>query len=147
MSAARGMVAAARGTARQLVVLLHGVGGDAAGMVPLAETWGEALPGLATLTLDGPEPFDGGPGGRQWFSLRGITPEVRRRRAMDALPGLLARIEAERAALGLDEAAVSLAGFSQGAIMALAAVAQGWRGRSVIALAGRLPLAPRRAAA
>jgi phospholipase/carboxylesterase len=140
------MVAPLPGTARQLAVLLHGVGGDAASMAPLAKAWGRALPGLATLALDGPESFDGGSDGRQWFSLRDITPEMRRRRATAALPGLLARIDAERTALGLDAAAVSLAGFSQGAIMALAAVGQGWRGRSVIALAGRMPLAPRHGA-
>ena len=59
--------------ARALVVLLHGVGSNAQDLLPLADSWRTALPGVAFTSLDGSERFDGGFGGRQWFSLRDVN--------------------------------------------------------------------------
>lgn len=109
------------------VVLLHGVGSSGAAMRPLAE----ALGVMADLP-DGPQPFDMGPG-RQWFSVKGITEENRPARIAAALPAFRAMIEA----LG-DPSQTVLVGFSQGAIMALHAVADGLPARAVFALSGRL---------
>lgn len=109
------------------VVFLHGVGSSGAGMRPLAEALG-----LMADVPDGPQPFDMGPG-RQWFSVKGITEENRPARIAAALPGFRAMIEG----LG-DPAQTVLIGFSQGAIMALHAVADGLPARAVFALSGRL---------
>src|SRR5215475_6478871 len=65
-------LAPADAPASALVVLLHGVGSNAQDLVPLADIWREALPQAAFVSLDGSEPFDGGFGGRQWFSLRDV---------------------------------------------------------------------------
>ncbi|THD83816.1 phospholipase [Aliigemmobacter aestuarii] len=118
------------------VIFLHGVGGTGAAMRPLAE--GLALPQPAVF-LDGPHPFDMGPG-RQWFSVKGVTEANRPARVTEALPAFVRLIES----VG-DPRDGLLIGFSQGAIMALHAVAAGLPAAGVVALSGRLagPVAPR----
>ena len=111
------------------IVFLHGVGSSGAAMRPLASALG--------LTCDahfpdGPQPFDMGPG-RQWFSVKEITEENRPPRIVAALPAIRAVIES----FG-DLGDTVLVGFSQGAIMALHAVADGLPVRAVFALFGRL---------
>ncbi len=109
----------AGGAARQLVVLLHGVGADGADLIGLAPAWAEGLPHAAFIAPDAPEPCDMAPHGRQWFSLQDRRPAslaAELRRAAPALDGFL---DAELARLGLGPEALALAGFSQGAMMAL----------------------------
>lgn len=111
------------------VIFLHGVGSSGAAMRPLAEAL--ALPQPAVFP-DGPHPFDMGTG-RQWFSVKGVTEANRPGRIAEALPAFVDRIE------GLGDPRESvLIGFSQGAIMALHAVAAGLPVAGVIALSGRL---------
>jgi phospholipase/carboxylesterase len=118
------------------IVFLHGVGGSGASMRPLADQLG--LAGEMHCP-DGPQAFDMG-AGRQWFSVNCVTEANRAARVADALPALTATIEA----FG-DPRETILIGFSQGAIMALHAVAAGLPVASVVALSGRLagPVAAR----
>jgi len=136
-------------TPDSLVVFLHGVDANGADLAPLAEVVRPFLPRAAFASPDAPNRSDRGPG-RQWFSLMGIT-EVNR-------PG---RVEAARAAFDGVVAAqleafgfagrperVALVGFSQGAIMALDALASGRRPLgATVALSGRFasppPFAPK----
>ncbi|MFC0341379.1 hypothetical protein [Paracoccus niistensis] len=111
------------------IIFLHGVGSNGAAMAPL----GEALGVLDHAAFpDGPQPFDMG-AGRQWFSVKGVTEANRPRRIADAMPAFIDLIER----FGDPRNAV-LVGFSQGAIMALHAVAAGVPVVGVIALSGRL---------
>ncbi len=112
-------VAPATGPARQLVVLCHGVGADGHDLIDLASVWREALPHAAFLAPHGPEPCDGAPHGRQWFSLADRTPSVLFAGAQRAAPILDATIDAELTRLGLHADAVAIMGFSQGAMMTL----------------------------
>lgn len=108
-----------------LFVLLHGVGGSADQMRPLAEALRAQYPQAAVLALDAPEPFDGVPGGgsgHQWFSLRDIDEDRRVQRVAAALPRLIEVLRAWAAHFELPWERVALAGFSQGGIMALEAV-------------------------
>lgn len=132
----------------RLIVALHGVGSRASDITPFADALGGAAD-IEALALDGPDPFDMGPTGRQWFSVRDVTEADRPARVARALPSFLARLDALRSARGLDPAELALAGFSQGAIMALAAAAGGHPFGAIIAAAGRLaaPVAPATAAA
>ena len=66
----------AGGPARQLVVLCHGVGADGHDLIDLAAAWSHALPDALFIAPDAPEPYDGAPFGRQWFSLADRTPAV-----------------------------------------------------------------------
>ena len=110
---------ASGGPARQLVVLCHGVGADAHDLIDLAAAWSRAMPDAQFIAPDAPEPYDGAPFGRQWFSLADRTPAVLDAGARRAAPDLLATVAAELARLGLPAGAVALMGFSQGAMMVL----------------------------
>ena len=105
------------GEARHLLVLLHGLGADADDLIGLAPSLAPVLPGVAFAAFDAPHPCDMGPYGRQWFSLADRTPALLQAGAASAAPPLLAAVDAELARLGI--ASVALAGFSQGAMMAL----------------------------
>lgn len=110
---------AAGGTPAQLVVLLHGVGADGHDLIDLAPTWARALPHAAFVSPDGPQPYDGAPVGRQWFSLAERTATAMARGAAAAIEPLARFLDAELGRLGLPPDAYALAGFSQGAMMAL----------------------------
>lgn len=135
------------GTPVQLLfVLLHGVGAQAASLQPLAAALREQYPQAAVLALDAPQPFDaipGGGAGYQWFSLRELSEANRPERVAAALPALIARVRAWQQHFELPWERVALAGFSQGAIMALEAVQAEPRfaGR-VLAFAGRYASLP-----
>jgi len=111
------------------LIFLHGVGGSGASMRPVAEILG--LP-FAAHFPDGPQPFDLG-SGRQWFSVKGITESNRPARIAATLPAFTRSLEA----FG-DPRDSLLIGFSQGAIMALHAVAADLPVAGVFALSGRL---------
>ncbi len=117
-----------------LVMFLHGVGSNGAMLLPLADQFTETLPGAIFRAPDAPQPFHGG-AGRQWFPVAGVTEENRPARVEAARPGLDALIDRTVAETGADR--VILFGFSQGAIMALDAVARG-KVREMVAIAGRL---------
>jgi len=125
--------------ATSLLVLLHGVGSNAQDLVPLADAWADALPHTAFASLDGVEPFDGGFGGRQWFSLRDIDHEQRRIRLGAAYPALQTILAAELGHWGLTSDRLALVGFSQGSMMVLHHLVSDPSGvAAVIAYSGRL---------
>ncbi len=108
-----------QGAARQLVVLCHGVGADGHDLIDLAPWWAAALPQAAFAAPDAPEPYDGAPVGRQWFSLRDRTPALIAAGAAAASRQLDGFLDAELARLGLPNDAYALMGFSQGAMTVL----------------------------
>ncbi|CAO3359245.1 alpha/beta hydrolase [Azospirillum palustre] len=132
------LVPASGAAARRLVILLHGVGSSGADLMPLAQSWRQALPDTAFVAPDAPQPFDMG-NGHQWFSIAGVTEENRPARVAAALPALVELIEAERQRAGVAAAEVALVGFSQGSIMALhLAMIDPERCGAVVAFAGRI---------
>lgn len=126
---------------RPLIVALHGVGSSGRDM-------GAALAPLASIAeviaLDGCEAFDGGAHGRQWFSVSGVTEADRPRRVAGALPRLVERLDRLASEQGVAREDLVLVGFSQGAIMTLAMIAQGLHAGRAVAIAGRLaaPVVP-----
>ena len=143
------------GPARQLVVLLHGVGADGHDLIDLAPQWAQALPAAQFVAPHGPEPYDdqvpGGAAeghGRQWFSLADRAPDALLAGAARAAPLLDAYVAAELARLDLPQDAVALMGFSQGAMMALhAGLRRRPPPRGILAYAGALLDTPDLAAA
>jgi len=133
----------------KLVILLHGVGSQGAHLAPLGQVWQSALPDTDFAAADGPQAFDHGGAGRQWFSVRGVTVENRPARVAQARDDFDAVIGPIIASHGLTDRLheVALVGFSQGSIMALDAVASWrWPVGAVVSIAGRLaspaPFAP-----
>ena len=112
-------VGSQEGTARQLVVLLDGLGADGHDLIQLAPHLGRVLPGAAFVAPHAPFACDVAPMGRQWFSLARRDPELLYRGAEAARPLLERFVEAELRKLALAEDALAYVGFSQGTMMAL----------------------------
>ena len=136
----------AAGPVRPLFILLHGVGGTASDLLPLAEALGAAFPQAACLLPDGFSAFDAGDGGRQWFSIDGVTEDNRATRVAEAMPALYALVRQAQDRYKVMQPGTALAGFSQGAIMALeyAIAHDGGVGR-VLAFSGRFATLPEQA--
>ena len=105
--------------AEQLVVLLHGLGSDGADIGMLAPAFAQALPHAAFVAPDAPFFADAERTVRQWFAI-GDMPVAQLHAGIEvAAAALFAFVEAERQRLRLLPRQVALAGFSQGAMLAL----------------------------
>ena len=104
---------------RQLLVLCHGLGADGKGFGVLAQTLHGALPDAVVTAPDAPQRHDNGGPGRQWFSMRNFSLAALGAGIREAAKALDAFIDAELARYRLPANAYALAGFSQGAMMAL----------------------------
>lgn len=136
----------AAGPVRQLFILLHGVGGTASDLLPLAEALGAAFPQAACLLPDGFSAFDAGTSGRQWFSIDGVTEDNRAARVAGAMPALHALVRQAQDRYKVMQPDTALAGFSQGAIMALEyAIAHDGSVGRVLAFSGRFATLPAQA--
>src|SRR6202023_107726 len=107
------------GTARQLVVFLHGYGADGNDLIELGQVWQQSLPQAAFVSPHAPEPCGPAPGGRQWVALTFRDPNERWVGVHKAAPVLERFIDAELARHRLPPQALALVGFSQGTMMAL----------------------------
>ncbi|SDG26296.1 phospholipase/carboxylesterase [Limimonas halophila] len=107
------------GPAKQLVVLLHGLGADGNDLIQLTPYLGQALPDAAFVSPHAPEACDMAPFGKQWFSLQDQSPQAIDAGARRAAPTLDAFLDAELRAHGLTADKLALVGFSQGGMMAL----------------------------
>lgn len=133
-----------------LYLLFHGVGSTADTMLPLAQCLIRAYPQAAVLCLNAPDRFDaviapkqGESEGRQWFSIRRLDEDNRPRRVAGALPAFVATVRALQERFGVSWERTALAGFSQGAVMALEAVQhEPMLAGRVLAFAGRHATAP-----
>jgi phospholipase/carboxylesterase len=107
------------GSARQLVVFLHGYGADGNDLIELGRAWQQLLPQAAFVSPHAPEPCSQAPVGRQWFALTFHDPNERWVGVNKAAPVLERFIDAELTRHNLPPAALALVGFSQGTMMAL----------------------------
>ena len=132
--------------AQQLVVICHGLGGAGRDMIELAPQLAATLPNAAFAALDAPELFDGGPPGRQWWSVGDRDPARAAKGAARARAAFDSFIDAELARLALPPDAYALLGFSQGAMMVLfAGLRRAVAPRAILAYSGAL-VAPGRLA-
>lgn len=135
-----------------LYLLFHGVGTTAESMLPLAQRLIREYPQAAVLCLNAPDRFDaviapkeGESEGRQWFSIRRVDEDNRPARVAAALPAFIAMVRAMQQRFETSWERTALAGFSQGAVMALEAVqAEPMLAGRVLAFSGRHATAPAR---
>jgi phospholipase/carboxylesterase len=107
------------GRAKELVILLHGLGADGNDLISLAPMFGQALPDAAFVSPNAPFPCDMAPMGRQWFSFQDRDPAAVLAGVRAAAIHLNAFIDAELESAGLPDDRLVLLGFSQGTMMAL----------------------------
>src|SRR5476649_1454469 len=107
------------GTARHLVVFLHGYGADGNDLIDIGRTWQGLLPDAAFVSPHAPRPCGQAPVGREWFPLTFRDPNERWVGVQAAAPGLNNFLDAELKRRNLPPQALALVGFSQGTMMAL----------------------------
>ena len=107
------------GTAKQLVVFLHGYGADGNDLIEIGRAWQGLLPDAAFVSPHAPRPCGQAPVGREWFPLTFREANERWVGVQAAAPGLNAFLDAELARRRLPPSALALVGFSQGTMMAL----------------------------
>jgi phospholipase/carboxylesterase len=107
------------GSAKQLVVFLHGYGADGNDLIDIGRAWQEMLPNAAFASPHAPEPCGQAPVGRQWFPLTMRDPNERWLGVNKAAPTLNRFLDAELARHKLPPSALALVGFSQGTMMSL----------------------------
>lgn len=103
----------------RIVLLLHGYGADGDDLIGLATAWAPAMPDALFVSPHAPFPCEGAPFGRQWFGLLGGGDALRLaglRAASAMVDGFIDDLLAET---GLAPSALTLAGFSQGTMLAL----------------------------
>jgi phospholipase/carboxylesterase len=120
---------------QRLIILFHGLGGTGSMVMPIATPWRSQMPSTRFAAPDAP--FASPHCGRQWFEVDGqeLRPD-RISMVRAALDKLIADIVEQE---GFSNALVQVAflGVSQGAIMALDAVASGrWKIGALASFAG-----------
>lgn len=106
---------------KQAVVLLHGYGSNGEDLIGLAPHWRSALPDALFVAPNGPNQSDGFGDGYQWFEIdfTGDRLAARQTGVISARPILMQFLEDMWAQTGILPKDTILAGFSQGAMMAL----------------------------
>ncbi len=130
---------AAGGTAKQLVVLLHGYGADGNDLIGLAPHWAPLLPEAEFISPHAPFPCEAMPFGRQWFGFQGRSQEQVVEGVRVAAGILDHYLTGLLAAHKIDESSLALVGFSQGAMMSLfVSLRRARPAAAVVAYSGRL---------
>jgi phospholipase/carboxylesterase len=125
--------------AKELIILLHGLGADGNDLIALAPLFSRILPEAAFVAPNAPFPCDMAPFGLQWFSFQSRDPEAILAGVRATATHLDAFIDAELAHHGLPGERLALIGFSQGTMMALhVALRRAKRCAAVIGYSGAL---------
>lgn len=109
------------GTARQAVVLLHGYGSDGNDLIGLAQIWAPLFQDALFVSPNAPAACAINPAGYEWFALDLDRSAAARRAegATQASPVVAQFLEDLWRQTGVTPGQTVLAGFSQGAMMAL----------------------------
>lgn len=115
------MLPPASGNAKSLVVLLHGYGSDGRDLIGLGQFWHDSFPDTIFVAPNAPHVCGGNPFGYEWFplDLEGDRSLARLVGAEAAAPVIASFLQDLWAQTGLGPSDTILAGFSQGAMMAL----------------------------
>lgn len=114
-------IAPKSGKAKQLVIFLHGYGANGNDLISIGEEWAADLPDAAFVSPNAPEVCEAWSAGYQWFPIRAISPEAmeRDKYASIVAPVLSHYIDQQLTKWGVEDSGLGVAGFSQGAMMAM----------------------------
>ena len=130
---------------QRLFLLFHGVGATPQDLVPLGTRLAGEFPDAAVVSVPGPDRSNLG-SGFQWFSVVGVTEHNRPVRVAATLERFLQTVRDWQQRTGVRPDATTLVGFSQGAIMALAAAQSPQPPAArVVSLSGRYSELPKQA--
>lgn len=107
------------GLPQRAIVLLHGYGSDGNDLIGLAPYWRDIAPTALFVAPNAPDPCRDNPAGFQWFPIDFERPGYRFEGASRACPVVVSFLTDLWTQTGLTAADTILAGFSQGAMMAL----------------------------
>jgi phospholipase/carboxylesterase len=107
-----------QGPASSLVLLTHGVGSVPQSMLGVGRWFAERDRNAMVVSVASPDPADIS-NGLQWFSVRGITEDSRQARVDAAVPAFTKTVRHWQQVSHVTAQRTLIAGFSQGAIMAL----------------------------
>lgn len=129
------------GAAKQLVLLLHGVGSNGDDLIALAPLFALALPDARFIAPNAPFPCDMVPMGMgyQWFDIQSQEGDERLRQLRATAEIVNAYIDSELARHGLGDNDLALVGFSQGTMISLhVALRREGRCAGILGYSGRL---------
>lgn len=127
---------------QRLVILLHGIGGTGSMLMPLAESWRHHFPDTRFAAPNGPYRHAFGYG-YQWFSVEAEQLRPDRLQAVRDAFDQTVRDVLRKEGFSDRPEQVAFVGVSQGAIVALDALASGrWRIGALVSIAGLLSPAP-----
>lgn len=112
-------IKAVNGTAKKLVVLIHGLGSDGHDLISLVPYIQKELSDAHFISPHGIEAFDMAPFGRQWFSLEDRDPNKIKDLVSQNAPLLSDIIKEKQVQLNLTNKDTILIGFSQGTMIGL----------------------------
>lgn len=107
------------GQPKQLMVILHGYGADGQDLISLGYQWRDLWPDMLFVAPNAPEVCAQNPSGYQWFPLKVDRIAGRIEGVSNARPVIVNFLIDLWAQTGISPANTVLAGFSQGAMMAL----------------------------
>ena len=102
-----------------LVVLLHGYGGDGKDISTLTLNWKRHLPNTIFICPNGHEPCPINPSGFQWFDLTRDDPDYILEKSIEAEKILNIFINEIKTKYNLNNEKIILSGFSQGCMMSI----------------------------
>lgn len=104
---------------KQVVIIVHGLGDSAQGIISLGTAMQPALPNTEFVAMDAPFPCEFSPMGYQWFSPNDWTSTVVLEGVKKAESYLNDYIDHIAETRGLPHEKIALLGFSQGSMMSL----------------------------
>lgn len=104
---------------QSIVIFLHGYGADGRDLISIGKSWQNDLPDTYFLSPDAPFPFEGGFSGKQWFSLRDMSPSAMIAGVQQAYAFLDTVLAQLKSAYAVPAHRIALVGFSQGAMVSL----------------------------
>jgi len=109
------------GTAKQMVIFLHSYGSNGDDLISIGREWSPSLPDTVFLSPNAPDSCEQWSAGYQWFSIRAIDKNTleREKQIEKVTPVLNAFIDEQLEKWSIDESRLVVAGFSQGAMMAM----------------------------
>ena len=104
---------------KNVIILLHGYGGDGKDISMLSLNWRRHLPNTIFICPNGHETCSINPSGFQWFDLTKDDPKYILEQSFNAEKKLSQFIEEIKNEFSLDNNKICLAGFSQGCMMSI----------------------------